>query len=199
MELKHHVPVYVSKPVEDPEEDPIDYVADADDDKDDEEESFKDDDDEEEEHLASPAVDLVLSAKVTKSFETNESAATTPPPPTYRTNSRMSIRSQEPIPFPSEAEVDRLLALPTLPPSPLSSPLPQIPSPPLPIPSSPITSPTYLEAPLGYKAFGIRLRATSPLPSPTSLPTHHPLPLPTPSTSRRANILEANIPPRKRL
>ncbi|GJS01710.1 hypothetical protein Tco_0318218 [Tanacetum coccineum] len=48
-------------------------------------------------------------------------------------------------------------------------------------------------------AAGIQMRAASPLPSPTLPPTHHPLPLPTPSTSRRANILEADIPPRKRL
>ncbi|GKD58178.1 hypothetical protein Tco_1295687, partial [Tanacetum coccineum] len=46
--------------------------------------------------------------------------------------------------------------------SPLSSPLPQIPSPPLPLPSPPTTSPTYVEAPLGYRAARIRLRATSP-------------------------------------
>ncbi|GKD27847.1 hypothetical protein Tco_1234061 [Tanacetum coccineum] len=45
----------------------------------------------------------------------------------------------------------------------LSSQLPQIPSPPLPLPSPPThTSPTYAEAPLGYRAAGIRLRAASP-------------------------------------
>nr|GEV51413.1 hypothetical protein [Tanacetum cinerariifolium] len=67
-----------------------------------------------------------------------------------------------------EAEVERLLALPTPPPSPLtpySSPLPQIPSPPLP------ASPTYL---LGYRAMMIQLRAESPStsypPSPVVLP-----------------------------
>ncbi|GJZ44660.1 putative reverse transcriptase domain-containing protein [Tanacetum coccineum] len=78
----------------------------------------------------------------------------------------MSIRSQAPIPFPSEAE---------------------IPSPPLPVPSPPITSPIYTEAPLGYKAAEIRLRAASPLP------------LSAPSTSRIVDILKADIPPRKRL
>ncbi|GKD49073.1 hypothetical protein Tco_1278049 [Tanacetum coccineum] len=63
-----------------------------------------------------------------------------------------------PILFPSEAEVARFLALPTPPSplSPLSSPLPQIPSPPLPLLSPPTTSPTYAEAPLGYRAVGIR-------------------------------------------
>ncbi|GJV85206.1 hypothetical protein Tco_1525104 [Tanacetum coccineum] len=43
------------------------------------------------------------------------------------------------------------------------------------------------------------MRAASPLPSPTSPPTHHLLPLPAPPTSRRADILEADIPPQKRL
>ncbi|GJZ66304.1 hypothetical protein Tco_0623000, partial [Tanacetum coccineum] len=99
-------------------------------------------------------------------------------------------------------KVSRLLALPTPPPSPLtslSSPHPHIPSPPLPVPSPPTTSPTYTEVPLGYRAVEIRLRAALPLPLPTSPPTHHPLPLPAPSTNRRADILEADIPPQKRL
>ncbi|GJT39462.1 hypothetical protein Tco_0939327 [Tanacetum coccineum] len=71
----------------------------------------------------------------------------------------MSFKSQEPIPFPSKAEVARLFALPTPPSSPLtplSSPLPQIPSPPLPAPPPLTTSPTYTKAPLGYRAAGIR-------------------------------------------
>nr|GEV87864.1 hypothetical protein [Tanacetum cinerariifolium] len=141
---------------EDPEEDTTDYPTDRDDD--DEEESFKDNADdeeedegekEEEEHLT--LADFVLT-------------------PAYRTTARMSIRAQTPIPFPSKTEVGRLLAIPSLPPSPLtscSSPLPHIPSPPLP------TSPTDAGAPLGYRATMIRLR--SELPS-----TSHPLPLPPP-------------------
>ncbi|GKC11268.1 hypothetical protein Tco_1008050 [Tanacetum coccineum] len=63
------------------------------------------------------------------------------------------------ITSPAVDQVARLLALPTPPPSPLtqlSSPLPHIPSPPLPLPSPPThTSPTYVEAPLGYRAVGI--------------------------------------------
>ncbi|GKA50564.1 reverse transcriptase domain-containing protein [Tanacetum coccineum] len=56
----------------------------------------------------------------------------------YRITARMSIRPQAPAPFLSEEVAERVLALPTPPPSPLSpysSPLPQITSPPLPIPS----------------------------------------------------------------
>ncbi|GJZ82285.1 hypothetical protein Tco_0647458, partial [Tanacetum coccineum] len=201
-----------SDPEDESEDGPTDYLADGGDDDDD---SSRDDDDssgddaddedeeeaskedEEEEHLApadstvvSPTIDPVPSAEETEPFETDEFAATPPPPPTYRTTARMSVRSQEPIQFPSEAEVARLLAIPTPPPSPLtplSSPLPQIPS----LPTH--TSPTYAEAPLGYRAAGIRLRAASPLPSPTSPPTHHPLPLPLPSlpppSSRVSGVL----------
>ncbi|GJV25343.1 hypothetical protein Tco_0960929 [Tanacetum coccineum] len=76
----------------------------------------------------------------------------------------MSVRSQAPILFPSEAKVARLLALPTPPPSlltSLSSPLSYIPSPPLPLPSPPTTSYTYAEAPLGYRK---RLLLTAPTP-----------------------------------
>nr|GEW36369.1 hypothetical protein [Tanacetum cinerariifolium] len=107
------------------EEGPIDYAADADDDEQEEgdesfkdenkegEESFEDDDDEEEEHLA-PA-DSIFVASL----------------------------SLDHVPSAEETEsfkTDELLALPILPPSPLtllSSPLPQIPPPP--------TSPTYVE------------------------------------------------------
>nr|GEY84705.1 hypothetical protein [Tanacetum cinerariifolium] len=214
IKLEHHVPVYIPEPVEDLvddpeeeleeepkedlEEDPVDYVVDADDDEDEEEDSSEDDDDNEEEHLAltesiavaSPAVDLVPSTEETSPFETDESAATLPPPTAYRTTSRMSVRSHAPIPFPSEVEVARLFALPTPPPSPLtplSSPFPQISSRPLPIPSPPTTSLTYTKEPLGYRAAVIRLRDASPLP------------LPEPSTSRRADILKADMPPWKRL
>ncbi|GKC53890.1 hypothetical protein Tco_1076635 [Tanacetum coccineum] len=177
-----------SGPEEDPkdesEDGPTDHPADGGDDNDDdlsgddaddEEEAFKEDDDdeedseeddddeEEEEHLApteftavSPAVDHVPFAEEIEPFETDKSAATPPPPP------------------PLAYQVDRLLAIPTPPPSPLTpllSPLSQIPSPPFPVPSPPTTSPTYAEAPLGFRADEIQLRAASPLPSPTSPPT----------------------------
>ncbi|GKF76592.1 hypothetical protein Tco_0229062 [Tanacetum coccineum] len=91
----------------------------------------------------------------------------------------MSIRAQTLIPFPSEAEVDKLLAIPTLPPAlltSLSSPLPRIPSLLFHVPSPPTTNPTYTEAPLGYRSAGIRLRTASPSP----LPLSSPLPLPPP-------------------
>ncbi|GKC66223.1 putative reverse transcriptase domain-containing protein, partial [Tanacetum coccineum] len=203
-----------SDPEEDPEEHQKEDLADggdnanddsSNDNDDNEEQEASEDDDEEEEHLALadsfaiPVVDPVSLAEDTEAFETDESAPTPPPPPTYRTTSRMSVRTQAPIQFPSKAEVARLIALPTLPQSlitPLSSPLPHIPSPLLPLPSPPTTSPTYAEAPLVYRAAEIRLRATSP-------PTHHPSEIPSPplllpSTTHRYYLPEADMPLRKR-
>nr|GFB87580.1 hypothetical protein [Tanacetum cinerariifolium] len=187
---------------EDPKDDPADYPTDR---EDDEEESSKDnandkeedeneDEDEEEDEHPAPADSI--------------------PPPVHRSTARISISAQAPIPFLSEAEVERLLSLLTPTPSPLtpySSPLPQIPSPPLP------ASPTY---PLGYRAVMIRasmamMRAVAPstyilaprleIP-PSGTPPLLPIPIPTsspplllPSTDRRADVLEVTLPPRKRL
>ncbi|GKB26440.1 hypothetical protein Tco_0865841 [Tanacetum coccineum] len=160
-------PGYIAK--FDPEEDPkdeskdglVDYPTDkrddddddsSGDDTDDEDEEETSDEDEEEEHLAhtdstaaaSLVVDLVPSAEETKPFETDEFA------------------------------VDRLLVIPTPPPSPLtplSSPLPQIPSLPLPVPSPLTTSPTYAEAPLGLREAEIRFEVGK---SSTAAAARHP-------------------------
>ncbi|GKB44498.1 hypothetical protein Tco_0889440 [Tanacetum coccineum] len=195
-------------PKEDPEEDHADYPADGgdgddepsddDDDEDDiddeDEEPFEDDDDdEEEEHLAPtdssaiPIVDPVPSAGDTEAFETDE-IAPTPVPSPRRHKVRMSVRPQTPILLPSEAKVERLLALPIPPPSPLSpwsSPLPQIPSPPLPPPPS-------------------SLHLPPPVPTSLPLPSSPLPPLPAslfipPPVDRREDIPEAELPPRKRL
>nr|GEU46205.1 retrovirus-related Pol polyprotein from transposon TNT 1-94 [Tanacetum cinerariifolium] len=86
-----------------------------------------------------------------------------------------------PIDFVKETKpfkTDELFAIPTPPPSPLtslSSSLSQIPSPPFPEPSPPATSPTYAEAPLGFRVAKIWLRAASPLPSPPLPPPSSPL------------------------
>ncbi|GKF22973.1 hypothetical protein Tco_0075295, partial [Tanacetum coccineum] len=207
---------------EDPEEDHVDYPVDGgdgddepfdddDDDADEEDEEAsedEDDDEEEEEHLspadsfAVPVVEPVPLVEDTKVFETDESAPTprspqiiVPPSQTRLHRARKTVRPQTSIPFPSTAEVDRLLTLPTPPPSPptpYSSPLPQIPSPPLPasspllpLPSPTVDSPTYAEASLGYRVAMIRMRAASP-------------PLLLPSTSHRADIPKAKILPWKR-
>ncbi|GJV69804.1 hypothetical protein Tco_1485313 [Tanacetum coccineum] len=203
---------------EDPKEDPVDYPVDGGDDGDDEDESSEDDedddevdieadDDEEEEHpaptdsvvVALPAADQAPSAEETELFKTDESAATPPPHPAYRVTARISILAPVPTPVWSDAEVARLLAIstpPSLPLSPWSSPLPQIPSPPPKKKTNPYHIPSYQYQPhyqyntscfvflspsppaspirsLGYRAAMIRLRAEA-------ASTSHSLPLPPP-------------------
>ncbi|GJU03745.1 hypothetical protein Tco_1114083 [Tanacetum coccineum] len=221
-------------PKEDPEEDHVDYPADgggdydepSDDDNDDDddtndedEEPFEDEDDdeEEEEHIAladSPAipiVDPIPSARDTEAFEIVE-AAPTPVPSPRRHTARISIRPEARMPFPSEEEVERLLALPPPPPSPLillSPPsveehlarclaAPALPSSPLPIVPHPYSSPNHVRAPPGFRAAMGRLRASSPLPSSPLPPLPSSLFIP-PPVDRREDIPKAELPPRKRL
>ncbi|GJR61606.1 hypothetical protein Tco_1503768 [Tanacetum coccineum] len=199
-------PGYVadSDPEEDPEEDHANYPADEgddddepfdddndDDDTDDEdEEPFKDE--EREEHLAPtdslaiPVIDLVPLAEDTEAFKTDE-AAPTHVPSLRRHTARMAVRPQTPVPLPSEAEVERLIALPIPPPSLLtllSSPLPQISSPPLPPPPSSLHLP-----PLVPTSLPIPLSLLPPLPASLFIPP----------VDRREDTSEAELPPRKRL
>ncbi|GKB52961.1 hypothetical protein Tco_0903714, partial [Tanacetum coccineum] len=180
---------------EDPEEDPADYPADGGDDDDDESsDDYEDDNDDVEED------------EDKEQEEEHPAPLDSIPPPIHRVTARTSIRDQPPTPFWFEAEVDRLLAIRTPPPSPLtplSSLLPQIPSPPLPVSPPPPASPTY---PLGYRAAMIRSDAPPlgtppsgtppllPIPAPTSSP-----PLLLPSTDHRADMPKVCLPPRKRL
>ncbi|GJX43188.1 hypothetical protein Tco_0259864 [Tanacetum coccineum] len=129
---------------EDPEEDPTGYPADREDDDDDDED--EDEDEEEEEEHPSPA-DSVL--------------------PVHRMTARISIRDEPSISLPPREEVERLLALTTPPPSPLtplSSPLPHIPSPSLPA-SPPPNSPTHIEIPESCLPLRKRVHFASPTPS----------------------------------
>ncbi|GJR56055.1 hypothetical protein Tco_1406576 [Tanacetum coccineum] len=133
-----YVPEPVYIPESDPEEDPEEYPADY--------PAGRDDDDEEEEEGTSSA-----------DFST-----------VHRMTARISIRDEPSISLPPREEVERLLALTTPPPSPLtplSSPLPQIPSPPLPIPSPPPNSPTHIEIPESCLPLRKRVRFASPTPS----------------------------------
>ncbi|GKF06876.1 hypothetical protein Tco_0037544 [Tanacetum coccineum] len=150
---------------EDPEEDPADYPADQDDDEEEEEPSGDDADDEDED----------------EEEEEEHPALADSVPPVHHMTARISILDEPSISLPPREEVEKLLALTTPPPSPLtplSYPLPHITSPPFPasppasiLPASPPASPIRL---LGYQAAMIRLRAETPS-------TSHPLPLPTSS------------------
>nr|GFA33262.1 hypothetical protein [Tanacetum cinerariifolium] len=87
-------------------------------------------------------------------FEMDESAATPPPHPAYRTIARISIPAPVPMPAWTDSEVARLLAISSplaSPLSPWSSPPPQIPFPPLPpilSPPSPILAPAPPPSPI---------------------------------------------------
>nr|GEX57444.1 hypothetical protein [Tanacetum cinerariifolium] len=158
---------------------------DADDDSDDLSEDDADDEDEEEssnseeeeeEHLALtvPAPALYSSIPAfedsdeTEPFEEGETPAT-PPPFGYLVAARISVQPHILMPFRSESEVERLLAIPT---------------PPL----SPVSPTSYPLPPF-----------LMPLPIFTPLPTSSfPLPLSLPSTSGSESIPEADIPLRKR-
>nr|GEW22591.1 hypothetical protein [Tanacetum cinerariifolium] len=160
---------------------------------------------EEKEHLASAefsivhVIDPVPSSGVIEAFETDESTPSPPSPPrspqtkvlfsqTRLCMVQKTIRLEPPMSASMKARIAEHAAAPTppsSPPSPLSpwsSPLPRIPSPPLPVSSPPLPLPSPLttsladaEAPLGYRAAGIRMRALLP------------------STFHMINILKAEI------
>nr|GEY08884.1 reverse transcriptase domain-containing protein [Tanacetum cinerariifolium] len=159
-------------PKDESEDGLTDYSADEGDSDDDDD--YSDEEEEEEEgHLAladpvvAPTVDHVPSSEETEPFDTDKSATTSPPTPAGRTTARMSVQPQAPMPSLSEAEVERLIALPTPPPSLLISLTPTSveeclarclaapvhPSPPLP----PLPSSLYLPPPVP---------TSLPLPSP---------------------------------
>nr|GEU58719.1 hypothetical protein [Tanacetum cinerariifolium] len=188
-------------PEEDPEDDHADYPADGgngddepfdddddnDDNDDEDEEPFEDEeDDKEEEHLALtdsfvvPIVDLVPPAKDIEALEADEHVPIPISPHTIISLSqtrlrrvRKTIKLELPMQVSIKACITRHVALllPSLP----------IPSPPLPLPSPLTNSPTDTGAPLCYRVARIRMRALLP------------------STSRRTDIPEADVPPRKRV
>ncbi|GJT29100.1 hypothetical protein Tco_0909375 [Tanacetum coccineum] len=139
-------PGYVveSDPEEDPEEyegdetedGPVDYPMDGgedgddddggshgddadDEDEDEEDEDEEDEEEEEEEHLA-PADSAVVVPTVELVSPPEGTEPVTPPPSTdiTTTGARITVRLQASISLPPEAEVERLLAMPTPPPSP---------------------------------------------------------------------------------
>nr|GFB96944.1 hypothetical protein [Tanacetum cinerariifolium] len=152
--------------------DDVDDLSEDDADDEDKEES-SDNEEEDEEHLAPTVLAPALCSSVSESdetepFEEGETAAT-PPPFGYRVVARISVQPHILMPFRSESEVERLLAIPT---------------PPL----SPVSLTSYTLPPL-----------LMPLPIYTPLPTSSfPLPSSIPSTSGSESIPEADIPLQKR-
>ncbi|GKF13159.1 hypothetical protein Tco_0051085 [Tanacetum coccineum] len=119
------------------------YIPESDPEEDPEEEDPEDNDEDEEEE------------------EEEHPAPTDSVPPIHRMTARISIRDKPSISLPPREEVERLLALTTPPPSPLtplSSLLPQIPSP-------PPDSPTHIEIPESCLPLQKRVRFASPTPS----------------------------------
>ncbi|GKD36834.1 hypothetical protein Tco_1257041 [Tanacetum coccineum] len=125
---------------EDLEEDPVDYTADRGDDDEEKEESSEDDDDEEEEE--EEAFEEEEEEEHLALADYNSLPVINP----------KTVRLQPPMAASTEALIVEFASAstpPSPPPSPLSllsSPLPRISSPPL------HTSPTYADAPLGYRA-----------------------------------------------
>nr|GEU48053.1 hypothetical protein [Tanacetum cinerariifolium] len=180
-------PGYVaeSDPEEDPEEykddetedGPADYPIDGGDDGDDDDVDSsgddaddEDEDEEEEEHLASTDSAVVIPTDELVSLHGGTEPVIPPPSTdTTTTGARITVRLQAATSFPPEAEVERLLAMPT----PSSSPLASL---------SPPSAGEHLA------------RCTTP----TALPSPPPLHIP-PPVDRRDDILETEMPPRKRL
>ncbi|GJS68436.1 hypothetical protein Tco_0683001 [Tanacetum coccineum] len=225
-------PGYVteSDPEEDPEEyeddetedGPIDYPIDGGEDGDDDdghssgdgvddEDEVEEDKEEVDEHLALadsavvvPTVELVSPPEGTEHV--------TPPPSTdiTTTGARITIRLQASMSLPPEAEVKRLLAMPTPPPSPpipLSPPstrerlarctAPSAHSPPPPVPSSLLPSsgcPTQIQTLRIASTQALVDAVTAALPSPPLPPSLY---VP-PPVDRRDDIPESELPPRKR-
>nr|GEX40876.1 putative reverse transcriptase domain-containing protein [Tanacetum cinerariifolium] len=220
-----------SNPEEDPEEyeddeiedDLVDYPMDEGDDdsdssrdhaddKDEDEEDEEDEEEEEEEHLLPadsvivvPTVELVSLPEGTKPVIRPPFANTT------TTGARITVRLQDSISLPPEAEVERLLAMPTPPSSLLTSLSPPsarerlarctapsaCPSPP-PIPSPLLPSsgcPTQIQTLRMASTRALIDAVTTTLPSP---PLPPPLYVP-PPVDCRDDIPETEMPPRKRL
>nr|GEW63441.1 hypothetical protein [Tanacetum cinerariifolium] len=187
-------PGYVaeSDPKEDPEEyedeetedGPVDYPMDGGDDGDDDdgdssgddaddEDEDEDEGDEEEEHLA-PADSAVVIPDDELVSPPKGTDPVIPPPSTdtATTGARITIQLQAAISFPPVAEVERLLAMPTSLPSPLTS----------------LSPPSTRERLARCIAPGSL--SSPPLPPPIHMP---------PPVDRRDDIPETEMPPRKRL
>nr|GFA06646.1 putative reverse transcriptase domain-containing protein [Tanacetum cinerariifolium] len=155
---------------EDPEDDHADYPADGRDG--DDEPSNDDDDDNTDDEDEEPFEDEEDDEKEEEHMAPVDSSAIPIVDPTRLRRARKTVRLEPPMSVSVEVCIARHAAL-------LSPPI-HVPSPPLPLPSPLTTRPTDTRAPLGYRAAEIRMRALLP------------------STSRRTDIPEADVSPRKR-
>ncbi|GJU95037.1 putative reverse transcriptase domain-containing protein [Tanacetum coccineum] len=187
---------------------------DADDEDEDEEDEDKEDEEEEEEHLA-PADSAVVVPTVELVSPPEGTEPVIPPPSTdiTTTGARITVRLQASISLPPEAEVERLLAMPTPPPSPpisLSPPsagerlarcmAPSAHSSPPPVPSPLLPSsgcPTQIQTLRIASTQALVDAVTAALPSPPLPPLPPSLYIP-PPVDRRDDIPESERPPRKR-
>nr|GEW51083.1 putative reverse transcriptase domain-containing protein [Tanacetum cinerariifolium] len=164
-------PGYVAE--SDPEEDSEEYKDDETEDDDADDEDEDEEEEEVEEHLAPADFDVVIPTDELVSLPKGAESVIPPPSTDTATNeARITVRLQAAISFPPEAEVERLLAMPTPSPSPFTS--------------------------LSPPSVGERLaRCTAPAALPSS-PLPPPLHMP-PPVDRRDDIPETEMPPRKRL
>ncbi|GKD79932.1 hypothetical protein Tco_1342553, partial [Tanacetum coccineum] len=207
------------------EDGPVDYPMDKGDDGDDDygdssldcaddEDEEEEDEEEEEENLA-----LTDSAVVVPTVEPVSPPEGTEPviPPSstniYTTGARITVLLQASISLPLEAEVERLLAMPTPPPSPLTSlsppsagkrlarctdPSAHLSPPPVPSPLLPSSGcPTQIQTLKIASTQALIDAVTAALPSPPLLPLPLSLYIP-PPVDRRDDVPEYEQPPRKR-
>nr|GEV50706.1 putative reverse transcriptase domain-containing protein [Tanacetum cinerariifolium] len=206
------------------EDGPVDYPMDeGDDGDDDDDDSSKDDvndedkdekDEEEEEHLALANSTVVIpTVELISPPEGTEPVIPPPSTNTTTTGARITVRLQAAISLPPEAEVERLLAMPTPPPSPLTllSPpyarerlarctTPSAHSSPPPVPSPLLPSsrcPTQIQTLRMASTQALIDVVTAALPSPPLPPLPPPLYI-TPLVDRRDDIPDIEMPPQKR-
>nr|GEX06250.1 hypothetical protein [Tanacetum cinerariifolium] len=198
-------PGYVAE--SNPEEDPEEY-------EDDETEDGPDEDEEEEEEHFAPA-DSTVVIPTTELISPPEGTEPVIPPPstdTTTTGARITVWLQASISLPPEAEVESLLAMPILPPSPLTllSPpfveeclarctaLPAHSPPPVPSPLLPsFGCPTQIQTLRMASTQALINAVTTALPSPPLPPLPPPIYI-SPPIYRRDDIPETEMPPRKR-
>nr|GFB06467.1 hypothetical protein [Tanacetum cinerariifolium] len=202
------------------EDGPVDYPIDGGDDGDDDDDDSSGDDvkdedeDEEEEHLA-PA-DSAVVIPIVKLVSLPEGTGPVIPPPstdTTTTGARIIVRLHAGISLLPEAEVERLLAMPTPPPSPLTLLSPPFTGerlarcttssahsspPPIPSPLLPSSGcPTQIQTLRMASTHPLIDAVTAALPSPPLPPLPPPLYIP-PPVDCRDDIPETKMPPRKR-